>query len=72
MFKRFQKVKQHLAIVVDKNNKVVGVVSLEDIIEELVGEIDDEYDAEDEEEERSVKKQDALDKEEALRKKSKK
>ena len=31
-----------------------------------------EYDAEDEEEERSVKKQDALDKEEALRKKSKK
>ena len=72
MFKRFQKVKQHLAIVVDQNNKVVGVVSLEDIIEELVGEIDDEYDAEDEEEERSVKKQDALDKEEALRKKSKK
>ncbi len=34
----------HIAIVRDANDKVVGMVSLEDILEELVGEIEDEYD----------------------------
>lgn len=34
----------HIAIVRDVENKVVGMVSLEDILEELVGEIEDEYD----------------------------
>ena len=34
----------HIAIVRDEANKVVGMVSLEDILEELVGEIEDEYD----------------------------
>ncbi len=36
--------KLHIALIVDKEQKVVGLVSLEDIIEELVGEIEDEYD----------------------------
>jgi len=47
-FRRFQKIKQHMAIVVDKDNKPIGALSMEDILEELVGEIEDEYDAEDE------------------------
>ena len=34
----------HIAIVRDQSEKVVGMVSLEDILEELVGEIEDEYD----------------------------
>lgn len=34
----------HIAVVRDANNQVVGMVSLEDILEELVGEIEDEYD----------------------------
>ncbi|MDZ4657756.1 MAG: hemolysin family protein [Bythopirellula sp.] len=34
----------HIAIVRDASEKVIGMVSLEDILEELVGEIEDEYD----------------------------
>jgi putative hemolysin len=34
----------HIAIVRDEENQVIGMVSLEDILEELVGEIEDEYD----------------------------
>ncbi len=40
----FQQKEQHLAIVVDGAKKMVGVVSLEDVLEELVGEITDEKD----------------------------
>jgi CBS domain containing-hemolysin-like protein len=36
--------KFHMAIVHDKNNKAIGIVTLEDILEELVGEIWDEND----------------------------
>jgi putative hemolysin len=35
----------HLAIVIDEYSQVVGLVTLEDLLEELVGEIQDEYDA---------------------------
>ena len=40
----FQKKEKHLAIVVDENRKMVGIVTLEDVLEELVGEITDEKD----------------------------
>jgi putative hemolysin len=36
--------KNHIVIVVSKEGKVLGMITLEDIIEELVGEIEDEFD----------------------------
>ncbi|MFC1687016.1 hemolysin family protein [Patescibacteria group bacterium] len=44
VMKMFQDKQIHMAFVKDKKNKVIGVVTLEDIIEELVGEITDESD----------------------------
>ena len=36
--------KAHIAVVVSKEQAVLGMIALEDIIEELVGEIEDEFD----------------------------
>ena len=40
----FQKTQQHLAVVVGELGTVEGIITLEDVIEEIVGEIADEYD----------------------------
>lgn len=46
LFKEFQKKHLHMAIVVDEHGSVDGLVTLEDLLEEIVGEIVDEYDRE--------------------------
>lgn len=48
LLKEFKETRQHMAIVIDEYGSVCGAVTIEDVLEQIVGEIEDETDVDDE------------------------
>jgi putative hemolysin len=48
MLQLFKQQKQHLAVVLDEHGTMAGIVTLEDVLEEIIGDIQDEFDRENE------------------------
>jgi Mg2+/Co2+ transporter CorC len=47
LLREFRETRHHMAIVIDEYGSACGVVTIEDVLEQIVGEIDDEYDNDD-------------------------
>lgn len=58
LLREFRAKRNHIAIVLDEYGHVAGLVTIEDVLEQIVGEIDDEYDIDDDDED-LIKKIDA-------------
>lgn len=55
LLKEFRLRHNHMAIIIDEYGNIDGLVTIEDVLEQIVGKIEDEYDAQDEEDETHIK-----------------